>query len=624
MQQTAFLEGRDLIVWVHSSVFLNAFQKKMDPTSKALAERPLEAFLGLAHAAHRIDSASSQLLTECVSEFGSAAEKWLMTLWHEQRHFVDYALTNYGASHFRTGQLFRSQLENCIRAVVQDGALACPVDVYADPVRLRALGIMAESEHPLSPLGDFLSRRREMLAQDRVVGTVGSYGVSLDGYGLLEALASLAQIEMVQNRLERSYFGGFDVHGPGFTRFPYLGMLAACAESAGFEAGRYLQLGNDTAVFALNPSVLAPLAVASLMCRRGDPYAASRRFPGRSLSEIVDAPEMAPDDQDAFFPSYRFRRLLHAMENSRTKQIRNYEDGFDFIDGLCRKEWGRSIIEDFDEDIEFGDNQIDKLSGSLGSDHQDIKFLHQYQRARRLLRVKFNASPAAFLGGKEYSNDVAPNVVPKYFYIDAAADGLLVMGDLEERIVDFCDSAGGKVRLLDRQAYGVGNGMGIQSVYCFDRVDTNEGRIYDVKFDDECWMRAGQCIGYVSLLMDGRSQVSGRDYMIHEAEEHLKKSGLGIRFDGDFDRPHMVRDPGYLFELFNEETLVCDLSGIKVTRENSVIVSPWDFYFSKKLQESARNFGKSHICSLFPDNSGDRGRGDWNSWLVHRDFAGDL
>src|SRR5688572_26266973 len=104
MQQTVFLDGRDLIVWVHRTVYLIGLQRAISSTSANVElvrfadDAATKAFNDLASYAYRGDSHSRTEIMAIIDTFGHPAIAWLLTLWHEQRHFIDYVFTNYGAS----------------------------------------------------------------------------------------------------------------------------------------------------------------------------------------------------------------------------------------------------------------------------------------------------------------------------------------------------------------------------------------------------------------------------------------------------------------------------------------------------------------------------------------------
>jgi hypothetical protein len=94
-----------------------------------------------------------------------------------------------------------------------------------------------------------------------------------------------------------------------------------------------------------------------------------------------------------------------------------------------------------------------------------------------------------------------------------------------------------------------------------------------------------------------------------------------VVYEAGYDAPKIERNPGFLFDMLETDTLTCDLSGVSVTRDSSVIVSPWDFKVHDELREAARKFGKERVCPLLTEDENVRDLGDWNSWLVKKELA---
>ena len=608
MQQTAFLEPRDLITWVHITPFLRGLSRALNPESRIVEAEANRAFYTTAALAYQSEAKSAELAS-LVEKFGAPAIRWLLTLWHEQRHFVDYLFTNYGASQFRIGFMLRAQLEGILQAAPVNSVIAFPLDVYADSTRLRALGVSTKGPHALSQLGGFIAERRSMLARDRAAGLMPGGKIQLDGYALLEVLGSLAQLKMMALMVKSAAYGKWDTLGAAYTRFPYITAVAACLEQAGIQVLETKPLAKSTAVSLINDAILGPLLVACLMCRRANRTA------------NTDAA-----DESAYLPAYRLLRFVEEIKGVRCKNISNMEDGFDFINRLCKTLWGRTISDDLDEDINFTESELSKFETALGKNNADIEFMRTYVAARRRLQREFEGSPVSLCGGAGYSSRIVQGVIPKLVFVDAAADGKTVVArpnEITNETLELFDGPYGRVRVL--AASGHENAfLSISRIYLFDRSGISEGRVFDVTFADRHWQRGVAASPILSLLVDGRTQVSGRDFALFLAEKQFLASGINVAYEAGYDLPKIERDPGYLFEMLDSDTLFCDLSGAKVTRDSAVMVSPWDFKFSDELRAAAKKFGKEGLCPLLSDDEEFEDLGDWNSWLINKDLASSL
>jgi hypothetical protein len=609
MQQTAFLEPRDLITWVHGTPFLLGLSRAVNPDFKTVGTEETRAFFATAGLAFDNERESAGALATIVSTFGVSAMRWLLTLWHEQRHFIDHILTNYGASQFRIGFMLRCQLDTLIKSAIVNKTIAFPLDTYSDPTRLRALGIRTNGPHPLSQIASFYAERRDMLARDCEAGLQFDVGIQLDGYALLEVLGSLAQVRMMGLALSGSGYRHWEDLGPAYTRFPYVAGMVQCLADAGVQALQIEPLTQETALGEINDAILAPLSVACLMCRRS----------ARALQSSE------PAAQSAFLPAYRLRRLVDAIKDARRKDISKIEDGFDFINRLCNQIWGQTIYDDFEEDIDFTEDQLAKFEAGVGKQNADVEFMRTYVAARRRLQLEFKNAPASLCGGPGYYHRIAPNVTPKLVFLDVAANGLTIFGHPEEvegKSLKMFDGPYGRVRSLSSIVFKTNAPVdAVYKVYCFDRADINEGRVFDVKFADKHWTRGVSVSPFLSLLLDGRTQVSGRDFAIYTAEKNFRAAGINVVYDSGYEKPKIERNPAYLFEMLGVDTMVCDLSGTKVTRDSCVLVSPWDFKVYDELRQAAKYFGKENVCPLLIDGEDLGWFGDWNLWVVRKDLA---
>jgi hypothetical protein len=327
------------------------------------------------------------------------------------------------------------------------------------------------------------------------------------------------------------------------------------------------------------------------MCRRLNPSASTKSVSSVRL------------DQTEFLPAYRLNRLIDALKGITLRDTRDAQTGFEVVDKLCHQIWGRSICDNFEEDIDFGCTQLDKFEQALGRDNSELAFMRQYLDARKRCFTRFKSAPAAFCGGGRYVEDVASEVIPKLIFVDGAADGLTIFGngsDIDRNDVSFFDGSYGRMRIL--MSEGAGGGavpLSFAKVYCFDRKNASEGVAFGTKFDDVHWLSGVSVSAYVSLLLNGRQKANGREFAVYRAEETLREAGVSVVYDQKYSTPVMDRNPGYLFDLFNLEHMKCDFSGDDVTRANSIIVSPWEFPAHPEFRQLAKTYKKRRSPRYF-------------------------
>jgi len=285
----------------------------------------LHALFALAANAHDPRPVAIAEIERIVGVFKAPAIRWLVTLWHEQRHFIDHLFTNYGASQFRVGFMLRSQLETILMSAASVGKMIFPIDVYGDEVDLESFGVKTDGPHPLSPIANFIAERRQMLVDDKTIGSTPSGQFPMDGYTFLEALGSIAQLKRMMSVLGKSaYAQQWEQLGQAYTRFPYLTAVTKRLESAGIRVLDLRPIDHDSAFLGINDSLLGPLLIASLMCRR------------LKTSDAIEISE--------FLPASRFNNLVDKVADVRgVSEITSMEEGYDVVDDCCRKLWGRSI-----------------------------------------------------------------------------------------------------------------------------------------------------------------------------------------------------------------------------------------------------------------------------------------
>jgi hypothetical protein len=124
-------------------------------------------------------------------------------VWHEQRHFLDLLMTNYGAFRFRQFASIYVNIERLVRDGLRDG-LTCPITAYSDPVLASQHGIDRAPEGLAAQAGD-LTRRMGLHHDDSVRLPTERGWIEVGGEAQLEALAYFSQQHSVLSIL------GYDV-----------------------------------------------------------------------------------------------------------------------------------------------------------------------------------------------------------------------------------------------------------------------------------------------------------------------------------------------------------------------------------------------------------------------------
>jgi hypothetical protein len=219
------------------------------------------------------------------------------SVWHEQRHFLDLILTNYGALRIRQFFLLYVNADALLVDSKQnDGKLACPLDLYDDAFRRKHIGVSALKS--CMAVGGESARRKEYLQNDRALLPTFAGKMECGGEAQLEALAYYCQYSSVQ------YLFGEDIslkvqqevtrHNRDSLKYRWAQIVANThgllpAKAMGKDAG------------SVDISFLIPIIYGSLMSR------------GWKQDQVMD------ERGGTYHPLARLAGLLNALKGKFTK-----------------------------------------------------------------------------------------------------------------------------------------------------------------------------------------------------------------------------------------------------------------------------------------------------------------
>ena len=151
---------------------------------------------------HVIGSSSEEMMVEFAklnSQTQGEAIVLAAAYWHEQRHFFDSLLTNYGALRTRNFLVTYANISEIIGAL-NDAAMpiALPVSAFIERPRFGALGIKGEAPASVRQIAISLAERHAYLHdEDKSIATA-SGPLLFGGRAQLEYLAWMAQIAVTE------------------------------------------------------------------------------------------------------------------------------------------------------------------------------------------------------------------------------------------------------------------------------------------------------------------------------------------------------------------------------------------------------------------------------------------
>ncbi|GAB2569404.1 hypothetical protein Aab01nite_07610 [Paractinoplanes abujensis] len=308
------------------------------------------------------------------------AANLLSTVWHEQRHFVDVLLTNFGQSISRRFTSVLLNLPEIVAAGRHQGHLLVPISAYGSAAKRRAAGV-GTTEFLTRAAKDI--RDREMLLRRDMLGERLADGgrLSLGGHAQLEALGYFAQANFVQNEfgLDTVLQLQGDMPDADHLRNQYLwaGMMAAYLGLVAPDQGRSTP-GEE--VVAVQAPAVSALLYGALMIRR---WGQEQTFVdgGNSGSALH---RLGPIMED-----------LHA--NGELRAATSTAEAWEAVNQACARLFGRTATRELEVDLEQSARLCDLAASKFGDDSSLAAHLAAVQDARVRLAALFAADPGLVL-----------------------------------------------------------------------------------------------------------------------------------------------------------------------------------------------------------------------------------
>lgn len=326
----------------------------------------------------------------------------MSAMWHEKRHFLDFALTNYGAFRFRQFLDMYVNMPVILRTGQEAGVLHAPMEIYSDPVRCAVMGI-SQVPQPLAQIARVLARRRKIIERDRrpVASRFGP--LDMGGEIQLECLALIAQIGFVQQRFGldgiKRFYGSLYSWEQFSAKYLSLIIIAARLGVLPTKKVSALMEGRDAAV--IDTTLLECIVFASLQ---------TDHCPPRMLKPPVETSQ----------PAERFAAICFELVQTRPDICSAEVDTLDFatcwsaVNAACQAQFGFSILEQMEQDHRHFEAEVrGKTAGNVPDELATI--IADYFDLRARLLADFAADPALFVSSRRFTADLAdrlhPNIV---------------------------------------------------------------------------------------------------------------------------------------------------------------------------------------------------------------------
>jgi hypothetical protein len=500
----------------------------------------------------------------------------LSSVWHEQRHFVDVLLTNYGQSLVRTVTSVAINIPGLAAEALPSGRIALPLTVYGDDV-LRRIVDVEPGETLVRQVRDMTDRRRMLdLDRRRVHG-----GLSIGGQAQLEVLGFFTQVVAAQHEL------GFELASAVQRdvldrehlrrRYQWAGFLAPAlaTEIDPAEVGR--ELADDEQVI-LAPPLIAFL-YGTLMIRRW----------GQDQT-VVDGGDSgsAAARLDPLFVELRRTGVLAAATSSA--------EAWAAVDGACADIFGRSATDELRADLEHEGAYVERLESAIGADTPMFRFVHTAHRARRALADAFMTDPELFISSERYS-DLLETIQPVPILVDLAG------ADPEAR-------PGWEPLWEGRAALGAFGEQSWSWASAPTDVVRATGRI-GLAGDAEAWSAmVRDFLPMAKLMLHGRRQAPILGPELDHAELRLRSLGLEARFDPLFADPTIDASADAFWFLTGSADAVCDACNAPLVPGQGHYVGAVAFHRNAELRQwLVEHYGGGEL-GLFS------AKRNWTGWLL--------
>lgn len=495
---------------------------------------------------------------------------------HEQRHFVDVLLTNYGQSLIRQFTSLLINVPTALQAVTPEGRVGVPITVYGDDVKRSVLGL--RKVDLLSRVAEDVRSRAKMMKGELHEHVTQDHGsISVGGTAQVEALAFQTQVAMLQSEfgMEMSIAVQQDMPNRTVVRNQY-GWAALM--------GHALGLGKpdnapEQVIRTLGPPTGA-LLYGTLMTRLW----------GQKQSEVDGGHSGAAAARfDPLFVKLRSTRALARATSTR--------EAWQAVDDACGEVFGRSAREELQHDLDHNVSYCDQVADILGDeDNAVVQFLRGVHAARLRLVALLDDSPETVLDPNCYAAFLR-EIDPVPIFVSP--------GGTSEQVPDgWSNLWSGASRLgnLGRQMWSWAKAPA-------GLVSTSD-RIHIVA-DIESWKCVVKDLMPITkLLLRGRRQAPVLGPELDHAEVILREMGIEPRFDPLFAAPIVDSSCDAFWYWTRRESAICDGCDCQVLRGSGHYIPAALFRKNDRIATwVVEKLGGGDLGLLWV-------RKDWSGWVV--------
>lgn len=475
---------------------------------------------------------------------------------HEKRHFQDFVSTNYGAFRFRQFQEIYGNLMTILRIGGDGGRLCLPLEVHADAVRRRVMGL-PEPREEIHRIAQNCAHRRKMVQRDRQVFSSRFGSFEIGGESQLEALAYLTQSRFVRHYAGVDGLAEFQANiydreqfSAKYENFFKLGMMAGITP---FRATHDMPELEQRTGLEIDTGLLEFAIFAALQSDH--------------TSQRDDVLEGAIETS---YPAERFSAIAFALKQEYTHlcdadEKLNLDECWQAVNDICKKIFGFTVQEQIARDIDMAEQHMAAINTTGDSTVYEIS--RDFLNLRKKMLRKLEENPIALISTEAFGLAGGANVDP--IYITCTSEG--EMGDVPEgfsRIMGVDTSTeGGENRPWRKWWWAIARDP--ESVIPDDQ-------LIQLKAQAHWFSIIDYYAPLTKLILNGRRvrTILGPELLF--GEQRLKAElGLELEFYPGFEFPDDEIPIDVLRFLKHTEDLVCDFTSVDIPKGTGTVLSAW-------------------------------------------------
>lgn len=488
-------------------------------------------------------------------------------IWHEQRHFLDLVLSNYGGYIFREYFTCYINIESVINELIElKEDLIFPLDVYNDEVRLKILNKSTNSTH-IKIVAEDLQKRENAIMKDRLP----IYDVEMGSYAILELIGFVFQLSAVENIAGIDYHLSFNEfinkNDPEGLKYKWV---------TNFSEILNYPISDINEMYQVEHIGMMPIIFYPALLTRSWKNDISDNKKGESFLSANSRISLI---------------LEYIIDNKEKFQSIVFEDIWAETNIMSKYLFGRTIVEEIEMDL-FFQNQMLKNFSNINPLLKDI--MSQYIDLKIDLLSILKSNPEQIFHPDKYVNKTLTKVRPiPIFYTPSAIDNnkLSLMGweslhaikeIKDEKIINIYNLTS-IPKIWENQ-----NILGFKELYSWKKIFL----VYTA---------------IAKLMIKGRNHKSIMGAELLTAEQIILESGVNIVYEPEFKYPtDLVMKASYLYDIQDVKDAICDMCGEKQEKPSGYIVSPWIF---QKMNYYILIGGDTDEMRL-------KQAKDWSPWLI--------